>query len=130
MIPFRTLAISGAAVLAVGAWGGLQTWRLDRAHQALRVSASALQRASGALEGAAEAIRTRDAAIAANAALEATDAGQAAAFWKGQCRAAFDAGYASRRCADGVSDGVRDLRTLVAPGAYAGSSGLPGQSGR
>lgn len=130
MIPFRTLAISGAALLAVGAWGGLQTWRLDRAHKNIAAKNLALERASDELLRAAGAIRARDLAIVLNADGEAMDARQTATFWKGQCRAAFDAGYASRRCAAGEPDGVRDLRTLQSAGAYAGSAIVPVQPRR
>lgn len=92
--------------------------RLDRAAAQLAAKDLALTAAAGALRTAAAEIRARDQLIDNQADLASRDAGQAAAFWKGQCRHAFDAGYASRRCAGPEPERLRDLRDLQAAGAF------------
>lgn len=95
--------------------------------------AAALTKASTALKIASQAIRDRDAALIENGQQEADDATDAAKFWRGQCKSAFDAGYASRRCGAGDPDagGVRDLRALQSAGAFRASpDGVPGQPDR
>jgi hypothetical protein len=96
--------------------------------------AAALTKAATALKIASQAIRDRDAALIENGRQEADDATDAAKFWRGQCKSAFDAGYASRRCGAGEPDagGVRDLRRLQEAGAYrsAPADGVPGQPDR
>ena len=123
-------ALLFALTLSCGV-GGLQTWRLHRAHQSIAAKDVALARAGDDLEAAAVAIKTRDLAIRDNAADERRDATELASIMKGTCRAAFDAGYAARRCVGGdsafVSDGLRDLRALQSAGAFPGAPGLPGQ---
>jgi hypothetical protein len=78
-------------------------------------------------------------AIITNRNTAASEAGQTSAFWRGQCKTAFEAGYASGQghsggaaglAPDGVSD---DLRTVWAKGAFqppAGSAGgVPAKPG-
>lgn len=83
-----------------------------------------LRAASAALTSASAAISQRDAALKDNGSQAAGDANDTAKFWSGQCKAAFNAGYASRSCsAPAVPDGVRgDLRSLWSDGAYQGSA--------
>lgn len=95
--------------------------------------AAALKNASTALRFAAGAIRDRDRALTDNGKQEATDATDAAKFWRGQCKSAFDAGYASRRCDQPDAGGVRDLRSLQEAGRFRPSTAtasLPGQPDR
>lgn len=95
--------------------------------------AAALTNAATALKIAGQAIRDRDAALINNGQQEADDATDTAKFWRGQCKSAFDAGYASRRCSAGEPDaaGVRDLRALQAAGAFrARAAGVPGKPDR
>lgn len=108
-------------------WGAVS--RADRAEAASAAKSKALRKASDALADAAKAIDARDTAISENAAREALDATDTASFWKGQARAAFQAGYASRRCDGASTDRVHDLRELWQDGAYPGSSDVPGKSG-
>lgn len=93
--------------------------RLERVQAKIDAKDEALKTASLALRKAAYDLRVRDQKIKDQADREAADAADATAFWRGQCRHAFDAGYAARRC-DGEPDpvGVRDLRTLQSAGAF------------
>lgn len=135
----RLIGIRGFAGLAVGlalmaGWERLP-WglgpRLDRAEAASARKGAALVRAAGALRTAQRAIAKRDQAITDNAEGEAIDAGATANFWKGQCRAAFDAGYAARRCAAADASGdVRELRDVWGRGAWRAADRLPGEPGR
>lgn len=134
MIGLRAGAAVGLAVgLAAMAGWERAPWglagRVASAEAASARKSAALLEAAGALRTAGAAIRARDSIITENAAQEAQDAGQAASFWKGQARAAFDAGYAARRCdAAAPAGGVRDLRTLWEAGRFtAGPGDLPGQ---
>lgn len=92
--------------------------RLDRAAARIEAKDAALIAARDALQDAAAEIRSRDELINTQAELARDDAGQAAAFWKGQCRHAFDAGFASRRCDGSEPERLRDLRDLQAAGAF------------
>jgi hypothetical protein len=130
-----------AAALAVGLAVGLTAmagwerapWglagRLASAEASSDRKSTALLEAARALRAAGDAIRDRDRIITENAAQETQDAGRVASFWKGQARAAFDAGYAARRCdAAAPAGGVRDLRTLWEAGRFtAGPGDLPGE---
>lgn len=79
-----------------------------------------------AVQARDKAIAERDATLAANAAQEAADASQITTFWKGQSRAAFQAGRAS--CPGSPAGGVSDLRSLQESGRFVpGSAGLPGK---
>jgi hypothetical protein len=106
--------------------------RLERKDAALLAAAQALRDASDALEEARYWIAVRDQQINDVADRERADAADASVFWKGQCRHAFDAGYAARRCDGGQpDDGVRDLRALQAAGAFkASAEPVPGQPDR
>lgn len=94
--------------------------RLDRAADKIAVRDQALLAARDALRNAAAEIRARDDIINAAADHERDDAAQISAFWKGQCRGAFDAGYASGSAAGAGGDPgeLRDLRDLQAAGAF------------
>ena len=86
-----------------------------------------LDKAASALKVAAAQLKDRDAIIKDNAEGERRDATQTATFWKGQCRAAFDAGVASHRC-PGEPVGVRDLRSVWESGAFkAAAPDVPGK---
>ncbi|PHY13391.1 hypothetical protein CSW58_06070 [Caulobacter sp. B11] len=136
----KVVGVRGAFGLALGLmvmagyerapWG--LAARLDRSDSARTRAALALTRAGGALTLAADQIRARDKAMKSNGRGEALDAAATAQFWKGQCRAAYDAGYASRSCSGPAADDrVRDLQGLWSAGAYTGrrAAGLPGQPG-
>jgi hypothetical protein len=124
------LAVMGAWERAP--WG--LAGRLTASESLADRRAAALTKAATALKIASQAIRDRDAALIENGRQEADDAPDAAKFWRGQCKSAFDAGYASRRCGAGEPDagGVRDLRRLQEAGAYrsAPADGVPGQPDR
>lgn len=115
----------GVGLLALAIGGGIlyvRNLQIDDANKtvALRVAAEALRK------GAAE-IHDRDLKLSLNAEHEATDATHTATFWKGQARAAFDAGFASRRCDVPEPTGMQhDLRALWAAGAF--HSGDTGQA--
>jgi hypothetical protein len=133
------LAPAGAATLAAG---GAAAWRhapligprarIERRELGLTAKGAALRQASQALRIAAAEIRAREDQLINLADRERADAADAWAFWKGQCRHAFDAGYAARRCdGGGPDDGVRDLRALQAAGAFkALGRPVPGQPDR
>lgn len=86
------------------------------------------RKALDALKLADTAIHDRDLKLQANADHEAKDASELANLWKGQTRAAFDAGYASHRC-PGEPTGLRapDLRSLWSAGAFKAAPDLPGK---
>lgn len=105
----------------------LQTWRIDRFQRSLKAADAAAIQARAAATAAEDAVRARDAAMRASADNEKRDAEEMASITKGTCRAAFDAGYAARRCALGEPGGVRDLKTLWRDGAFPGAGGVSGQ---
>lgn len=96
--------------------------RLDRAAGVIAAKNDALRASADALRRAAYDLRVRDQRIVDLAERESGDAADASAFWKGQCRHAFDAGYAARRCDGADPDGVRDLRSLQSAGAFRAGS--------
>lgn len=126
----RILASIATAAVLVGGYHFLPVVgphaRLERAHTAIAAKNTALRGAAAALEQASKAIAARDRAIIDNAAQERVSAETAGTFWKGQCRHAFDAGYAARNCADpALPARLRDLRALQAAGAYKAPAGVP-----
>ena len=135
------LAVAAAGALAIAA-AGAAAWQhtpwIGPAAQIARLEADrdakaeALREAAQALRQAASEIRDREDQLINLADRERADAADASAFWKGQCRHAFDAGYAARRCdGGGPDDGVRDLRALQAAGAFKASARpVPGQPDR
>lgn len=108
-----TLSLAGAVMFA-------RHQSAVMARQAVAIEISARD-----LKAAREAISDRDAMIAANAATASQEAQELAALSKSNCKGAFNAGYASRRCDVPVPAGVSDLRALWA--ADAGSGGLPAE---
>ena len=131
LIGVRGLVGLVAGLAIMGAWERLPWGYAGRAVHAEAESArksKALLAASDALKTAAKVIRDRGAAITENAAQESQDATSTASFWKGQCRAAFDAGYASRRC-DGPAPagGVPDLREAWGAGRFQSPVRVPGK---
>lgn len=148
--PHIRLAIAGAGLAATMAAGGL-AWHLtpiigpkarisaltDTLAKRDKTIADQVQQ----LQAADLSLQLRDEALKLNGQGAADEAAQASTFWRGQCRAAFEAGYASRKCtAGGAGDpgagpgpgGVRrDLRSLWADGAYGhgetGADRLPAQ---
>ena len=92
--------------------------RLDRAAAKIEAKDEALAGAATALRVAAAEIRGRDELINTQADQARDDAGDASAFWKGQCRHAFDAGYATCPRGDADPGGVRDLRSIQSAGAF------------
>jgi len=126
-LTFLSLRVGGAALalaLVAGAYHftpviGPQA-RLDRAAAKIAAKDQALVAAAGALRTAAAEIRGRDDIIKSAAEHERNDAAQISAFWKGQCRGAFDAGFASGSTAGAGGDPgeLRDLRDLQAAGAF------------
>jgi hypothetical protein len=109
-------AVVVALALSLTANAGL-IWGLLKANQTIGAKNEALRAAAGALKAAGEAIKGRDALLLANADREGTDATETASFWKGQCAAAFKAGYAARRCT-AEDRPTLDLRQLMEAGAY------------
>lgn len=91
----------------------------------------ALKAAAGALRTASAAIASRDIAIHANAAQEASDASELASVYKGAARDAFKAGLSACPRRPGEPVGVRDdLRSLWSAGAYRGSVDVSGKPER
>lgn len=135
------LALAAAGGLSI-ALAGAAAWhhapligpgaRIARLEAEVTAKETALRDAAQALRIAAAAIRAREDQLINLADRERADAADASAFWKGQCRHAFDAGYAARRCDGGQpDDGVRDLRALQAAGAFkAAGRPVPGQPDR
>jgi len=92
----------------------------------ITVLRESLKASEEAVEARDKAIRDRDAQTADNAAVAASEAAQLASMMKTTCKGAFDAGYASRRCAAGAPPaGVRDLRAIQSSGAFVPSSDVP-----
>lgn len=111
----RALLIAGACSLALNVAGGLYVKHL---RGALTDTRAELTDAKAKLKTANQSIKARDDAILAGAERERVAANSSANFWKGQTRAAFDAGYAAKRCA-GEPVGVRpDLRTVWEAGRF------------
>ncbi len=136
--------LAGAAVTAaIGA--GLWHWtpyigphaHIARLEADIAHKGDALLKASDALRRASTAISDRDKLLKSNGAQATGEANDTAKFWSGQCKAAFNAGYASRRCDAPAGDqpvGMSvDLRSLWEAGAYPGSTpataGVPAQPG-
>lgn len=76
-----------------------------------------------------KAIADRDADLRENGETAAKEAERLALSCRLTCKGAFDAGYSARRCpAGGAPDnGVRDLRSLQANGAFKAAPDLPGK---
>ena len=132
----RVALIGAACAVLIGGYHVLPVVgpgaRLARAADQIEAKDRALLAARDALRQAAYDLRVRDQRIEDISSRERDDASAASAFWKGQCRHAFDAGYAARRC-DGGDDagGVRDLRALQAAGAFvAPARPVPGKHNR
>lgn len=130
IVETKILAAIAAAAALLGGYHFLPVVgphaRLERAHSTIAAKNAALRTSAEALRQAAKAIAARDRAINENAAQERESAEAAGTFWKGQCRHAFDAGYAARNCADpALPARLRDLRALQTAGAYKAPAGVP-----
>lgn len=100
--------------------------QLTRKDETITVLRESLKASEDAVEARDKAIVERDTQTADNAATAASEAAQLAAMMKTTCKGAFDAGYASRRCAAGAPPaGVRDLRAIQSSGAFVPSSDVP-----
>lgn len=130
VVGIRGLVGLTCGLAIVGAWErgpwGLAT-KLDRSEAVSAKKSKALDEAATALKIAAQAIRDRDEALHRNADHEAKDATNTNRFWRGQCRSAYDAGFAAGG-SGGNPNGVRDLRTLWSQGAWRNSDSLSSES--
>lgn len=122
MFGLRSTLLAGGAALLIATGSGLYVKHLWHVIDGKNI---ALHEASKALQVASAQIADRDETIRSNAEGERQDASQTASFWKGQARAAFDAGVASHRCPGEPPSVQHDLRATWEAGAFKAAPDVP-----
>lgn len=127
-MPLALLANWRLIAGGVMAAGALLVWAyIGHLQHTVQAKTAALREASQALKVASAQIADRDETIRSNAEGERQDASQTASFWKGQARAAFNAGVASHRCPGEPPSVQHDLRSLWEAGRFTAAPGVPGK---